>query len=301
MASKAKVVSLPRRATAEPEIVRDHALAEGLAKKRRYDGRYWDADLYEGRPKLLPTDADLLAALKRWEATPPDPSDAAAVGEALCGAFPNTRVNASAYGAGLAAIAEDDALTADIVRAVCRRIRAESRTLPPLADLREAMKKEKAARQHLIYDLETYETRYAAAVEKDRAAAAAIVAGAARTGITLSIQDVFDAWHGLDSCGRGWFCEREERPERTVAYVEDWVYLAIERGTPQARQAAELLQAVAPYEREWQAAWDARGLDDCDHTDPKRKAFYSEVPEARDRFAAEIAAFAAAMGLRPED
>lgn len=301
MASKAKIVSLPRRATAEPEIVRDHALAEGLAKKRRYDGRYWDADLYEGRPKLLPTDADLLAALKRWEATPPDPSDAAAVGEALCGAFPNTRVNASAYGAGLAAIAEDDALTADIVRAVCRRIRAESRTLPPLADLREAMKKEKAARESLIYDLKSYETRYAAAVEKDRAAAAAIVAGAARTGIALTIDDVFDAWHGLDSCGRGWFCEREERPERTVAYVEDWVYLAIERAMPQARQAAKLLQIVAPYERAYQAEWNARGLDNHEWNSPAHAAFWAEMPEVRERFASEIAAFAAAMGLRPED
>jgi hypothetical protein len=300
MANKPKLVSLPRRATAEPEIVRDHALAEGLARLRGFNGRYGHVFLSKISPKLPTKEADLLAALQRWAATPPDPSDTSAVAEALVGAFPNTRINAAAYGAGLAAIAEDEGLSPDIVRHVCRHIRATQRSLPPLADLREAMLKEKTARRHLIFNLESYENRYADAVKDERAAAAAIVTGAAEAGIALTIDDVLDAWLGLDSCGC-WFHERGGEPERTVGWVENWVFIALERAMPQARQAAELVQIIAPYERDWQAAWEARGLDNCDHTDPKREAFFSEVPEARHRFAAEIAAFAAAMGLKAED
>ena len=298
MATKAKLIQLPARPTAEPEIVHDRGLVDGLKRHRRFDGRgFWRADPEPGRPFLKAQDVRLRDALRRWRETPPDLADARAVGEALASVFPGSRVSVGGYGQGLAAIAEDDALTADIVRAVARRVRAESRTLPPLADLRDQMTAERDARARLLNDLDDYEAAYAAAVERDREAAVPIIAGAAKAGIVLSIDDVIDAWAGMDSVGC-WFHERERNPKRrNTDYLAEWIFAAIERATPQARQAAELVQAIAPYERDHMAAWDSRGLDDA--TQAEREAFRVEMPEARTRFAAECDALAAALGLLP--
>jgi len=292
--TKPKLVPMPARTTAEPAILRDQELADGLKRHRRFDGRYWTLSIAPFRSTLPPEDAALLKALDRWAATPTDPAYSADIAEALVGCFPGARVNSAAYAQGYGAICEDEQISPDIARAVCRLVRAKQRALPPLADLRAEALKERVARAHLRHDLATYAERHAAAAAKERAEAERIAAAAGQHGIAIGAAEITNGWRAFDADGL-WLTERSTRPERDAYVINEWLVLELERGGRHARAAADLIRLVGPYEVQHAAAWEAAALHGADAA--TTDAFQAQWPAPRDKFAAEVGAFCVLLGL----
>jgi len=143
---------------------------------------------------------------------PPDPADAEAVALALIGSFPGTRVSALAYAAGLSAIVTDDAIPPAVVRLVCRRVRAEERSLPVLADLRREMVQETNALHRFLKGIETYPTRYAEMEARDLAEAKKIAEEALRGGcVDLDPADIIEIRLYL---APEWLADRRRDPPR---------------------------------------------------------------------------------------
>lgn len=295
----AQIIEHPARVP-EPAILSDVELAKGLAHRRSLKGGYWGVSPAPELPELAAADRELLAALRRWRKAEGDGAYTAAVARGLVGSFPNTRVDAEAYAAGLAAIAEDDRVSADIVRAVCRKVRAERRSLPPLADIREELLREVSERGALLAGLEDYRRQWLAEAQREAAEAGRIAEAAARAGVQLTAEDVRDGWRGLSAVG--WLHDRERTPPRTYLYLEDHAIAAVLAGGPNATIAARLLARVAPHERAREAALVeardrfARLPDDA----PEWREWEAAWPVFCERFGEECDALADALGLIPE-
>lgn len=281
----------------EPPILEDTALRDGLTRKRQLSGGYFGISPTPEHPELRAEDAALLAALLRWRDAAADPAYAAAVARGLVGCFPAARVDAESYAAGLAAIAEDDRISADIVRAVCRRVRAEQRSLPPLADLRKEMLAEVNDRAALLSALAGYRAGWKAERQKEMAEADRVAGAAAAAGVQLDAAAVVDGWYGLSACC--WLHERCAAPARETLYFEDNVIAAVMRGGPHAAEAARLLALVAPHERAREAALaKAREtFNGLPNDAPEWREWDAAWPIARNRFAAQCDALADALCL----
>ena len=272
----AEIIDHPLRMP-EPPILQDTELAKGLARMRHLSrGGYSGVTPTFYEPELRGEHAALLAALLRWQATKGDGAYAAAVARSLVGSFPGAWVDAESYASGLAAIVEDDRVSADIVRAVCRKVRAERRSLPPLADLREEMLSEVEHRSSLLARLKDYPANWLA-------------------------EEVRHGFYGLSAVG--WLHEREKAPPRTVLYLEDNVVAAILQGGSRAAAAARLLALVAPHEqaREQALAEANARFADLPADAPEWREWGVAWPTAHERFAAECDAVAEALGLAPLD
>jgi hypothetical protein len=297
----AEIIDHPLRMP-EPPILQDTELAKGLARMRHLSrGGYSGVTPTFYEPELSGEHAALLAALLRWQATKGDGAYAAAVARSLVGSFPGARVDAESYASGLAAIVEDDRVSADIVRAVCRKARAERRSLPPLADLREEMLSEVEHRSSLLARLKDSPANWLAERKRETAEATLIAEAAVRAGVELTAEEVRHGFYGLSAVG--WLHEREKAPPRTVLYLEDNVVAAILHGGSLAAAAARLLALVAPHE---QAREQARAEANARFADlpadaPEWREWEVAWPTAHERFGAECDAVAGALGLAPLD
>lgn len=305
MARKATVMDQSARLP-EPDILKDDVLREGLAR-RLIGGKYWTSSPVKMQPQLQDDPAALRDALRRWRATPTCPADAAAVARGLVGAFPNTRVDAASFAMGLAAVVEDErGLTPDIVRAVARKMRAEKRSLPPIADLRDAMLAEAKARRRLLDDLEDYEPEWQRKHKRERGEAERLAAAAARVGVPITPDELIQGYDAL-AIGEYWLHDIDDDCPRSMAYAEDHIILQIKRAGPHAAQAARLLALFGPYEAARQAAL-ARENERLALTpdgipaanSPQWRAWDAEWPVASERFAEEFASMVAALGLAEE-
>lgn len=297
----AEIIDHPLRMP-EPPILQDTELAKGLARMRCLSrGGYGEVTPTFYEPELSGERAALLAALLRWRATNGDGAYAAAVARSLVGSFPGARVDAESYASGLAAIVEDDRVSADIVRAVCRKVRAERRSLPPLADLREEMVSEVEHRSLLLARLQNYRTNWLAERKRETAEATLIAEAAVRAGVQLTAEEVRHGFYGLSAVD--WLHEREKAPPRTVLYLEDNVVAAILQGGSRAATAARLLALVAPHEqaREQALAEAEARFAGMPADAPEWREWKVAWPTAHERFGAECDAVAEALGLAEED
>ena len=195
----------------------------------------------------------LAAALAAALAEPADPGHAREAAMRLIETFPGCRVGRDAYASGLADIVADDAIPPCVVRHSCRRARAEAKTLPTLAEMRERTIAELRARRDLLARLESFPRRLAEAQRRDLQEAQAIAAAAARHGATLEPSDIATAWYAVTE---GWLHERATFAALRVCedvYPEDGDYLfaTLETGRPPEafRAAAALVPDLADYER----------------------------------------------------
>jgi len=197
------------------------------------------------------TYAPLAAALRAALAEPPDPDHAAEAARHLIDCFPGCRVGKAAYAEGLADVVADEGVPPPVVRYVCRRVRSEARSLPPLAELRAQMLAEMRARQVLLYALQDFPRRLAEAHKRDMEEAARLAAAAARHGAMLPPSDIVDAWRAITV---GWLHQRINLwAMRAGESFEDADALmaALETGRPPDafEAAAVLVPALAAYER----------------------------------------------------
>jgi hypothetical protein len=198
----------------------------------------------------------LAAALAEALAEPPDPEHAAEAARHLIDCFPGCRVGKAAYAEGLADVVADENIPPAVVRFVCRRARAEAKSLPPLAEMRDRMLAEQRARQSLLYTLQDFPRQLAEAERRDIQEAQAIAAAAARHGATLAPSDLVDAWSAITV---GWLHQRinlwamraGESFEDADCLMET---LAIGRPREAFEAAAALVPALASYCRAREAA-----------------------------------------------
>jgi len=223
-----------------------------LRSHRRPDGRYIAP---EPAPHHKPdTFAPLANALARALTEPPDPEHAREAALHLIDCFPNCRVGKAAYSEGLGDIVTHGGIPPCVVRHVCRRVRAEAKTLPPLADLRERMVGEMRERRNLLARLEVFPRQWAEARKRDAEEAARLAAAAARHGARLEPGDIVDAWRAL---AEGWLHERATFAalrvcEDVCPEDGDYLFATLETGRPPEafRAAAALVPDLAEYERE---------------------------------------------------
>jgi len=241
----------------------------------------------------------LAAALARALAEPPDPEHAAEAARHLIDCFPGCRVGRDAYATGLGDIVGDEDVAPSVVRAVCRRVRAEAKSLPPLADLRERMLAEMRARRDLLAALESFPRRLAEAHKRDMEEAARLAAAAARHGATLAPSDLVDAWRAITV---GWLHQRINLwAMRAGESFEDADALmaALETGRPPEafQAAAALVPTVADYERKRNEALATAP----EYGTPESAVWDRQWPapeeKFRDRIAAIVAAFRQAFRL----
>jgi len=193
----------------------------------------------------------LAAALAAALAELPDPEHAAEAARHLIDCFPGCRVGRDAYASGFADIVADEDIAPGVVRYACRRVRSESKSLPPLAEMRERMVAELRARRDLLAALESFPRRLAEAHKRDMEEAARLAAAAARHGATLAPSDLVDAWRAITV---GWLHQRINLwAMRAGESFEDADALmaALETGRPPEafQAAAALVPTVADYER----------------------------------------------------
>jgi len=243
----------------------------------------------------------LAAALAAALAEPADPGHAREAAMRLIETFPGCRVGRDAYASGLADIVADDAIPPCVVRHSCRRARAEAKTLPTLAEMRERTIAELRARRDLLARLESFPRRLAEAQRRDLQEAQAIAAAAARRGATLEPGDLVAAWHGI---AEGWLYQRTTlaamRLSEDVCFEDaDCLIAALETGRPPEafQAAAALVPDLADYERrrnEALASAPAPGTPEGAVWDRQWPA-----PEAKfaDRLAPIVAAFKRAHAL----
>jgi hypothetical protein len=290
--------------TPEPAILQDADLRDGLARRRTPGGVYDAPEPTPDRADLSADDARLMAALRRWKAAPPDPLDAEAVGRALAGSFPGSRVDAAAYAAGLAALAEDDAVDPHVLRHVARRIRAECRSLPPIAEVRERAIAERRARERLLFALDGYGRAWAAAAARELQVAERIAARAADQGCAVAADDVVLMYRALAS-DEEWLHERNQSPPRNDAWIAEWAIRELDRGGPVAARAAALVPAIAEAERARSIALaEARArLADLPQDAPEWQEWDRAWPNVHSRFRVELSDLAEALGLtiEPDD
>lgn len=292
MATKPRAAEVIRHPAAEPPICADRELHDLLAKVRRLDGTFWPPLPTPAAPSLRPSDAALLAALRRWRATPADAGYAAAVARQLVASYPIVRVGGDAFAAGFADIVADDRISPDIARHVARRVRATERSLPPLAELRDRMLAETRERERLLVALETYEDRWRDHDQLDHAEAARIAERAARHGLHVEPADIVAAWHGL---AENWLHDRDRDPPRTDSFVIDHALNALAAGIPVAAAVAALLPRLAAYHR--QRAANIAATRDLPEGSAEAAEWYRAWPPEEDRFAAELDAIATALRL----
>jgi len=235
----------------------------------------------------------LAAALATALAEPPDPEHAAEAALRLIECYPNCRVGKAAYSEGLADVVGDEGIPPPVVRHVCRRVRSEARSLPPLAEMRERMVAELRARQSLLYALQDFPRQLAEAERRDIQEAQAIAAAAARHGATLAPSDLVDAWRGITE---GWLCQRINLwAMRAGEGFEDadCLIAALEVGRPpEAFEAAiTLLPALAEYERRRNEALPTAP----EYGTPEGDAWYAQWPDPAEKFADRIGPIVAAF------
>ena len=242
----------------------------------------------------------LAAALAAALAEPPDPGHAAEAAMRLIECYPNCRVGKAAYSEGLADIVADDAIPPPVVRHVCRRVRSEARSLPPLAELRAQMLAEMRARQSLLYALQDFPRQLAEAERRDIQEAQAIAAAAARHGVPMDPTGLVTFWRG--AAVEGWLHQRinlwamraGESFEDADCLMET---LAIGRPREAFEAAAALVPALASYCRAREAAIPTAPA----HGTPESAVWDRmwPMPEAKfaDRIAPIVAAFRQAHRL----
>ena len=228
---------------------------EGELRRRRLpNGRYATP---EPAPHHKPdTYAPLAAALAAALAEPPDPKHAAEAAMHLVDCFPGCRVGKAAYATGLGDIVDEERIAPSIVRAICRRVRAETKALPPLADMRERMLAELRARRDLLANLEFFPRRLAEAHKRDMEEAKRLAAAAARHGATLEPGDLVSIWRGITE---GWLHQRVNLSAmRAAEDFEDADVLMAALDLARPREALEaaitLLPDLAAYCREREVA-----------------------------------------------
>jgi len=256
-----------------------------LRSHRRPDGRY-------AAPEPAPHDkpdtyAPLAAALAAALAEPPDPEHAAEAAMRLIGTFPNCRVGRDAYSEGLADVVADEDVPPCVVRHVCRRVRSEARSLPPLAEMRERMVAELRARQVLLSALQDFPRQLAEAERRDIQEAQAIAAAAARHGARLPPSDIVDAWRAITE---GWLCQRINLPAMRMGEDfedADVLIAALEVGRPPEafEAAAALVPTLADYERRRNEALATAP----EYGTPEGDAWYAQWPDPAEKFADRIA------------
>jgi len=239
------------------------------------------------------TFAPLADALRAALAEPPDPEHAAEAALRLIETFPGCRVGRAAYSEGLADIVADEGIPPGVVRYACRRARAEAKSLPTLAEMRDRMLAEQRARQGLLSALQDFPRRLAEARERDAEEAARLATAAARHGATLPPSDIVDAWRGITE---GWLCQRINLPAmRAGEDFEDADVLmaALETGRPpEAFEAAvALVPALADYERARSAALPTAP----DYGTPECEAWDRQWPAPETKFADRLGPIVAAF------
>jgi len=264
-----------------------------LRRRRLANGRYVapERDPHDKPDHYKPLATELARAL----AEPPDPDHAAEAARHLIDCYPQCRVGREAYASGLADIISDDGIPPPVVRHVCRRVRAEAKSLPPLAELRERMLAELRARQGLLAGLESFPRKLAEAHKREAAEAERIAAAAARHGATLPPSDIVAAWHGI---AYGWLHERVTlaamRLCEDVCFEDgDCLIAALETGRPPEvfQAAAELVPALAANERARNAALATAP----EFGTPEGDAWDCEWPAPEAKFADRIAPLVAAF------
>jgi len=250
----------------------------------------------EPAPRDKPdTYAAFAAALAAALAEPPDPDHAAEAALHLIECFPNCRVGRDAYASGLADIVTDENIPPCVVRHACRRVRAEAKTLPPIADLRDRMLAEMRARRDLLAALESFPRRLAEAHKRDAEEAARLATAAARHGAALEPGDIVDAWRAITE---GWLYQRTTlaamRLCEDVWFEDGDVLMAtLETGRPPEafQAAAALLPALAAYCREREAALATAP----EFGTPEGDAWDAQWPAPEAKFADRITLIAAAF------
>jgi hypothetical protein len=243
------------------------------------------------KPDAYAAFADALAAAL---AEPPDPEHAAEAAQHLIECYPNCRVGKAAYASGLADIVADDAIPPPVVRHVCRRVRAEAKTLPPPAEMRERMLAELRARQGLLSALQDFPRRLAVARKRDAEEAERIAAAAARHGATLEPSDLVAAWHGIAE--EGWLHQRINLWAMRAGEdfeAADVLMAALEIGRPPEafQAAAALVPDLADYERARNAALASAP----EFGTPEGDAWDREWPAPETKFADCVAPLVAAF------
>jgi len=265
---------------------------EGALRRRRLpDGRY---DAPEPAPYDKPDrHKPLAAALRAALAEPPDPEHAREAARHLIDCFPGCRVGKAAYAEGLADVVADEGVPPPVVRYVCRRVRSEARSLPPLAELRAQMLAEMRARQVLLYALQDFPRRLAEAHKRDMEEAARLAAAAARHGAMLPPSDIVDAWRAITE---GWLCQRINLSAMRMGEDfedADCLIAALETGRPPEafQAAAALVPTVADYERRRNEALATAP----EYGTPEGDAWYAQWPAAEEKFADRLAPLVAAF------
>jgi len=149
---------------------------------------------------------------------------------------------------GLAAIAEDDNTPPDALRFVARRVRAECRTLPPIAEVRERGIPEKRARQRLEVALSRYSSEWARQRDASKRVAERIEARAAAAGHPLPVVAVLAGFSRMAACGT-WLHQRLRSAPRDRNHLAEHLIEEIDRGGPLAARCAEMLAAEAAVDR----------------------------------------------------
>jgi len=262
-----------------------------LRSHRRPDGRYAAPEPHPGdKPdRHKPLHAALAAALRE----PPDPKHAAEAAQHLIEAFPNCRIGRAAYATGLADIVVDEGIPPCVVRHACRRVRAEAKSLPPLAELRTMMIAESRARLDLLIKVTFFSHQLADARERDMKEAERIAAAAARHGVTLDPGDLVDAWRGITV---GWLHQRINLSAMRAGEDfedADCLIAALEIGRPPEafHDAAALVPELAEYERKRNEAL----LTAPEFGTPEGDAWYAQWPAAEEKFADRLAPIVAAF------
>jgi DNA-binding transcriptional ArsR family regulator len=259
-----------------------------LRRRRRLPNGHYVA------PEPMPYDkADDHAALAAALAEPPDPEHAAEAARHLIESFPNCRVGKAAYSEGLADIVADEGIPPCVVRYACRRVRAEAKSLPPLADLRERMFAEVCARGALLIGLDSFPRKLAEGHKHNAAEAERIAARAARHGATLPPSDIVPAWQAIAD---GWLHNRINLSAMRAGEDfgdGDCLIAALETGRPPEafQAAAALVPDLAAYERARNAALATAPKSGT----PEGDAWYLQWPDPAKEFADRIAPIVAAF------
>lgn len=272
---------------------------EGELRRRRLpDGRY---DAPEPVPHHKPDHhKPLAAALARALAEPPDPEHAREAALHLIGCYPNCRVSRDAYASGLADVVADENIPPSVVRYACRRARAEAKSLPTLAEMRDRMLAEMRARQALLVGLEAFPRRLAEAHKRDAAEAERIAAAAARHGVAMDPTGLVTFWRG--AAVKGWLHERVKLPAmRAGESFEDADCLMETLAIGRPREAFEAAITLLPDLAAYACAREAAIPTAPAHGTPAGVAWDRmwPMPEAKfaDRLGPIVAAFRQAFRL----
>jgi hypothetical protein len=273
---------------------------EGELRRRRLpNGHYAVSDLEPGPYDKPDRHKPLAAALAAALAEPPDPDHAAEAARHLIETFPNCRVGKAAYAMGLADIVGDETIPPCVVRHVCRRVRAEARSLPPLVDLRERMIAELRAREVLLLGLESFPRKLAEARKRHAEEAERIAAAAARHGTTLEPSDIVAAWQAIAD---RWIHKRINFSAMRGEDFEDGDVLLAALDLARPREAFEAAAALVPDLADYERARNAALPTAPKSGTPEGDAWYREWPDPAEKFADRIApivaTFRQAHGLR---